>query len=221
MNTKTGRPNGPRQAEREVWGSTAQVVVSILVVLHLLAVFIPPFAFQASPVRGVGSPLADKAMDWARPYVDLMYLNHGYAFFAPNPGASHLLQAELRFADGRPPKTIKMPNLEQHWPRLLYHRYFMLSEHLNSAFAPNEPPPEVAENAEQLQSWRMVREMYERRTAAIESYLKQKYGADEVKLVRIEHRLMDPFEKFELRKRPDDPEMFLQLPETWVEEGPR
>ena len=35
-----------------------------------------------------------------RPYLEAAYLDHGYAFFAPDPGPSHLVRYELEFDDG-------------------------------------------------------------------------------------------------------------------------
>ncbi len=152
-------------------------------------------------------------MGWLRPYIDVMYLNHGYAFFAPNPGSSYLLRARLEYADGRSPVELTLPDRQRHWPRLLYHRHFMLSEHLNAAFAPAEPPPEIGSDRQQVEDWRFVRSMYEARRAAIERYLLTRDEADQVTLEQIEHRLLDPAEVISSR-RLDDPETYLVLPET-------
>jgi len=191
------------------WPVWAKVLVSVLLVLHLTAVFMPPFTFQASPIRGVGSPLAETAMNLVQPYVDAAYLNHGYAFFAPDPGPSHLLRAEIEFADGRPPLVEVMPDLDRHWPRLLYHRHFMLCEHLHASFAPPEPPP----NPEDREAWSRVRDLYERRWAAYENHLKTRHGAERVKLTRLEHVLLDPYE-FSVRGRlPEAEDTYLELRE--------
>ena len=53
-------------------------------------------------------------------------MNQGHHFFAPDPGASTLVQYTVERPDG----TIlegRMPN-RQIVPRLLYHRHFMLTE---------------------------------------------------------------------------------------------
>jgi len=79
------------------------------------------------------------------PYITAAYLDHSYKFFAPNPGASHLVRYDLYFADGT--KRVNsddqiLPDRLGHWPRLLYHRHFMLTEFMN--FPPiwqlGEPP---------------------------------------------------------------------------------
>ena len=196
------------------WRPVARRVASVAIVLHLLAVFVPPFSFQTSPIPGLGSPVAEMAMDLLQPYIDLAYLNHGYAFFAPDPGPSHLLRAELQYEDGRPAEYLILPDLDEHWPRLLYHRHFMLSEHLSAAFAPPEPPPEIASVPDQVATWRFVREMYERRRGAIEEYLRRRYGADRVFLDRLEHRMLDPYEKFELKQNAAAEDTFHLMPES-------
>jgi hypothetical protein len=207
-----------RETAGKSWTPLWRGLISLWLGLHLLAVFMPPFAFQTSPVRGLGSPVAELGMGWLRPYIEALYLNQGYAFFAPDPGPSHLLLARLTFADGRPPLEMRLPDLSRDWPRLLYHRHFMLSEHLHGAFAPDEPPPEMTTDA-QREAWLRARELYRRRKAAIERQLKNRFNASHVELVRIEHRLLDPVEVVTDGKRLDDEDTYLTLPETGFLEG--
>ncbi len=58
------------------------------------------------------------------------FLGHGYRFFAPNPGPSHLVRYEVEFADGRT-ESHRFPDTQEQWPRLLYHRHFMVAEQVN------------------------------------------------------------------------------------------
>jgi hypothetical protein len=102
-----------------------RVVVSAAIAFHLAAVFIG--AWIGSPPT---SPFADQVARPFRAYIYVTDLNHGYRFFAPNPGPSHLFRYQLTFGDGSTQDGY-FPNREEHWPRLLYHRYFMLSENLN------------------------------------------------------------------------------------------
>jgi hypothetical protein len=81
--------------------------------------------------------LAEEVARPFRAYIGVADLNHGYRFFAPNPGPSHLFRYRLSFNDGST-REGHFPNRDEHWPRLLYHRYFMLSENLNT-LAPNGP----------------------------------------------------------------------------------
>jgi hypothetical protein len=234
------------EADRSSWGSSERpgvadvsprwptgwkLLASGLVLLHCTAVFVPPFAF-ACTVGGSSSPFADACMAWLRPYVSLLYLDHGYFFFAPNPGPSHLVQYRLEFDDGRPPVTGRFPDLARQRPRLLYHRHFMLAEALHSRFVPPEPPPEpspppLTATAEQraqyaltqasyqaaLADWRLRRRQYEAMRDSIAAHLRHVYGADRVTLTRIEHRLALPDEVEHLGKRLDAPDLYTELSE--------
>ena len=57
--------------------------------------------------------------------------NHGYHFFAPEPGDSTLLAYEAHRADGTVVSG-RIPNRDI-VPRLLYHRHFMLTEQMKDA----------------------------------------------------------------------------------------
>jgi hypothetical protein len=103
----------------------ARAIVSVLVILHVAAVFIGPWAMAPN------SQLALSVAGAFRPYMDIMSLGNGYRFFAPEPGPSHLVRYELTLDDG----TLKQgvfPDRSLHKPRLLYHRYVMLSEFVNT-----------------------------------------------------------------------------------------
>ena len=102
-----------------------RLAASIVLGLHLLAIVMAPLAMTPS------SPLLIAVWRGFRPYLDAMYLNHGFHFFAPDPGPSHLIRYELEFADGSKSEGI-FPNLSEHSPRLLYHRHFMLTESLGN-----------------------------------------------------------------------------------------
>ena len=121
---------------QEIPGDTAQItvtrwhiIVSVLLLLHLFAIWVAPFSVPPS------SPLAQAMASLFRPYAEAAFLNHGYKFFAPDPGPTHLVRYELETTDG-----IKsggtFPNLKEQQPRLLYHRHMMLSERL-------EGPPQA------------------------------------------------------------------------------
>lgn len=107
------------------WSPASKRAASVLLLLHVAAVAIGPLAVEPT------SQLCRSLWSVAHPYLDIAYLNHGYHFFAPEPGPSHLIRYELDLADGRR-ETGFFPNKETHRPRLLYHRHFMLAEHLNA-----------------------------------------------------------------------------------------
>ncbi len=102
----------------------ARGVVSLLLILHLLAIASAPLAMEPSSLP------AQKVFAFFRPYLDGAFLNHGYHFFAPEPGPSHLIRYELTFSDGRVEVGV-FPNPAEQKPRLNYHRHFMLSEFAN------------------------------------------------------------------------------------------
>ena len=152
-----------------------------------------------------------------RPYCDFTFLNHGYAFFAPDPGPSHLVRAHLEFDDGRPGKDITFPNLKEQRPRLLYHRHFMLSETLNTRFVPPTPPPNTPEDSPAYRSWQHARKAYESITQSFEKHLIKAYGASSAVLTRVEHRqpIPDEFERQKDKMEIDDPRLYRDpSPET-------
>ncbi|MBM81708.1 MAG: hypothetical protein CMJ78_14105 [Planctomycetaceae bacterium] len=99
-------------------------LVTCLLLFHLAAIVIAPWSVPPS------SLLSGSCWEVVQPYLQSTYLNHGYHFFAPEPGASHLIRYELTMPNG---ETVsgRFPDKQEHWPRLLYHRHFMLTEALN------------------------------------------------------------------------------------------
>jgi hypothetical protein len=64
-----------------------------------------------------------------RPYLQFFFLNHGYNYYAPEPAPSTLLDYEVEGPDGSIVARGRLPNRGL-WPRLLYHRYLLLTEHI-------------------------------------------------------------------------------------------
>ena len=60
-------------------------------------------------------------------YLNLLYLNHGYEFFAPDPAGTFVIDYQVTQADGKVIEG-RLPSLELQWPRLFYHRHMMLAE---------------------------------------------------------------------------------------------
>lgn len=110
------------------WWRRSRIVrwaVNAWLMLHLGALLIAPSAV------GPSSDLIHSAWDLFQPYIQVLYLNHGYHFFAPEPGESTLLAYEAERADGTVIRG-RLPDRSTS-PRLLYHRYFMLTEHMRDA----------------------------------------------------------------------------------------
>ena len=84
------------------------------------------------------------------------------------------------------------PDLEQHWPRLLYHRHFMLAEFLNEIHQPPGPPPDLAANdPEGADQWMRSRAQYEHVRQSIVDHLHSKSSGKPVAIRRIEHLIPD------------------------------
>jgi hypothetical protein len=99
--------------------------VNIWLVYHLCGVVIAPAAVAPS------SELIESAWYLVHPYLQFLCLNNGYHFFAPEPTESTLLAYKADRADGTVVEG-RIPN-RSIVPRLLYHRHFMLTEHMKDA----------------------------------------------------------------------------------------
>ena len=135
MLNKTSRNTNEDHASAEIpWAKGTRAVVSVLILLHLAAIFAAPLS--APPPS---SMMGQQAGATFEPYLRALCLYNGYRFFAPNPGPSHLVRYEIESKSG---ETINgtFPDRKKHWPRLLYHRYLMLAETLYnlSSLPPSE-----------------------------------------------------------------------------------
>jgi hypothetical protein len=229
-------PDAPRtctQQEATTAGPAPwlKLVLSGLLALHVTAVFWAPFAF-ASRSEGP-SPLADPIARALRPYIQFFFLDHGYSFFAPEVGPSHLVRYKVEFDDGREPLVGTFPDLKTQQPRLLYHRHFMMSETLHNFYAPPTPPPEPTppplpstaeqralftvqkqEYQEMLTRWRHRRAQYELLWKSYEDHLRTEHGGSKVTLTRVEHELATPLQVQHTGRRLNAKDSYIDLPET-------
>ncbi len=213
------------------WRSPWRGLVSLFLIYHLLAVIAPPLHAITYGRSLDRSPLTTIVLAVVRPYMGAMFLDHGYAFFAPEPGPLHLVRYKVEFADDRPPIEGRFPNLQEERPRLMYHRYFMMAESLESAFIPpTEPPKPVPPPANdpnrlklhieqeanynrQLSQWQVRRSQYEQLRRSMIDHLEHKYPEGTATLTRVRHRLLSPPEVQYEQLRLDDPSTFIDLPE--------
>ncbi len=98
------------------------VLLNCWLVFHLMAIGTSP-----APMPPASPLLVDAALV-ALPYNQALFLNHGYHYFAPDPGASTLITYRIDRSDDIPFKG-RFPTTDIS-PRLLYHRYFMLAENV-------------------------------------------------------------------------------------------
>lgn len=207
-----------------VWSVGLRAVVSLALAYHLLAVLVHPLSV---PPQFAGQPaiLPTRVRPAFQPYITALSLDHSYKFFAPNPGDSHLVRYDLHFADGtkqiNDPKNT-FPDVREHWPRLLYHRYFMLAEHLAPlvdrmppAGQPQDDPrggelvppaPNAAGEAVPSPNEPNPGDVFLR---GIARHLAKKHGASRVDLYYRVHFLSSP-EQILAGKKLDDPESYAE-----------
>lgn len=104
------------------WPRSVRLIVSLAILCYLTVVLLGPLS---NPIASqhFSAPIANAIS----PIHRAMFLGHGYRFFAPEPGPGHLLIYRGVRGDGSSFEG-QFPDAENHWPRLLYHRWFMLSE---------------------------------------------------------------------------------------------
>jgi hypothetical protein len=161
-----------------------RVLITIALLAHLSAITVAPWSGP--------EPAGPLVAMIARPfgtYLDATYSGHGYRFFAPAPGPSHLVRYTLTMPDGTS-KTETFPNKQTEWPRLFYHRHFMLSEKLNGLFdsdepGPNDPPEAHAE-------WQAMRDTFNQTARSYAMHLLVTTGAAEIKLELVRHNIPFP-----------------------------
>jgi len=111
-------------------------------------------------------------------------------------------------------QTLLLPDRNQHWPRLLYHRYFMLAEFYTSRFAPAQVSDEAKKDLEFMQSWAFDKELYDQLQASIAGSLRHSRNVDHVELKRLERLLPDSQQVLKEGWTLNDPRLIRQLPET-------
>ncbi|HVU86867.1 MAG TPA: hypothetical protein VHD36_06075 [Pirellulales bacterium] len=171
-------PEQPAATAGKPWSLWAKLAVSALLVWHLTAVLVGPFMRPPTVLGEVALPIFG-------PYLGAAYMGHSYKFFAPDPGPSHLVRYDLEFADDSH-RTGVFPNLDEEWPRLFYHRHFMLSEFVNLA----PPDPNIPPTTEWAQlPLASGQQQYARSYA---DHLLAKYDARRVTLWLQEHLIPEP-----------------------------
>lgn len=158
-----------RRAAGVPWHPAWRWLISLLIVLHLAAVIVAPWDLLIPPALPPGyipprsadgaepqlppenSPLWQEDLlpqtlhGFFNPYLNLLYLNHGYEFFAPDPSGSNLVRYRIWDSEGNEVVEGEFPDHGEQWPRLFYHRHMMLA-----AQSPDMPPPSGSHVAQHL-----------------------------------------------------------------------
>jgi hypothetical protein len=191
---------------RSGWSDAAKIIASLAIGFHLFAVFVGPWSYPPPSTQ-----LSRDIAEVLSPYIKFMALDNGYRFFAPDPGPSHLIRYELRMPDGSK-RSETFPNLERHWPRLLYHRHFMLSETIYGIASPLMDAPSAATMPpDERAAFQRQQRQAELLKQGVANYLLKQYPeADRVRLFTRIHTLPSPADV--LGGRPlDDPDLYQEF----------
>ena len=161
------------------WPRPVKIAVSAALVAYLAAVIVPPLAGPPP-----ASDLARAVLDPLRPVVHALALDHGYRFFAPNPGPGHAIRWTVTRADGSE-ESGSIPDRDADRPRLRYHRRFMVPEKIAARVPPADAPAEVRREA---------RNDWEPLVRGVARNLLRTTGGVAVRLELIEFYLPDPGE---------------------------
>lgn len=166
------------------WPRWLRVVASLAIGIYLLAVVLPPLAGPPP-----SSALANRLIQPFRPLVGGLSLGHGYRFFAPDPGPGH----SIRWTVTRPDSSTlsgTTPDAVGDWPRLLYHRRFMVAEKIAPLVPPADAPAEIRARAKA--DWLPL-------VKGVAANLLRANGGERITLEMVEHYLPGPEEVAEGR----------------------
>ncbi|MCP4773961.1 MAG: hypothetical protein GY880_06965 [Planctomycetaceae bacterium] len=106
------------------WKPVARTIATVAILIYLFVVVIGPLS---NPIASkyFSDPIARRLAPLHR----ILFLGHGYRFFGPDPGPTHRLVFRGIKNDGSKFEGF-FPDRQNQQPRLLYHRWFMLSETL-------------------------------------------------------------------------------------------
>ena len=116
------REGSPRRAGRP--GLVVRVALTVFIVWHFTGVFLAALCVPM-PSTLVLDVAQHPPMQW---YLDALYMNQGHSFFAPDVGPGHVIRYQLFDQSNQIIEQGEFPSRKEHWPRLLYHRYFMLAD---------------------------------------------------------------------------------------------
>ena len=151
------------------WPRPARTIATVLILIYLLIVVIGPLA---NPVASkyFSGPIARQLAPAHR----ILFLGHGYRFFGPDPGPTHRLVYRGVKNDGSKFEGY-FPDRRSQSPRLLYHRWFMLSETLFIEHA-NQADPQIFQNRQAE---------YERQAARLAS----EHQTNQLRQLKLERQL--------------------------------
>lgn len=212
--------------------SWRRLVVSLLILLHFGGILT---AVTTVPPPGANAPWLTMQV-WTRfyrPYLQFVYLNNAYHFYAPEPGPATLLWFQIVYEDGSVCWEV-VPNRKAHAkdPLMIeYYRRLSLTENVNQlAPVPFVPPevqrrrllgsiatgipspdefvpffPGVGQYRPPAPNARRFMESYVRHVA--ESYARQESNIKGIRVYRVVHSIVQPGD-FARGLNPRDPTLY-------------
>lgn len=110
------------EASRIAPGLATRIGLSGILAVYLFLVVLGPLSIPIASADLTG-PLANLI----RPVHQALFIGHGYRFFGPDPGPSHIVEYRITDSNGEIVEG-RFPDRDVYQPRLRYHRWFMLSE---------------------------------------------------------------------------------------------
>ncbi len=156
-----------------------RALASAAILIYLAAVIIAPLSGPPP-----ASQLSQLLLQPFRPLLGALYLGHGYRFFAPDPGPGHSLRWTMTMPDGSS-RSGTIPDAAHDWPRLLYHRRFMVAEKIAALVPPVDVPAEIRSQARA--DWLPL-------VKGVAGHLLRSQGGNQVTLDMVEHYLPGPDE---------------------------
>jgi hypothetical protein len=205
------------------------VAVSVLVLVH--------FGGIVTAVMTVAPPNREPAylpsVVWAgfyHYYLQFMYLNNAYHFYSPEPGPPTLLWFYVRYEGEDKPVKIEIPVRSAFRTREEYQRRLSITENANvnipgippevlqelltrralAGSALDLPKPSAEEYREPTIYSKKLLESYARHVAR--SYPSKKNpgaAVESIKIYRITHKILEPYQMGAGKLAPDDPTTYL------------
>ncbi len=134
---RAGGPDGAGDVPGRPWPTWARGLASAALGFHLTAMLAVALAGRPA------SPLQQGFAGLFAGYTVGLNQDVTHRYYAPAPGPTPVVAAEIRYEDGRPSQTVRLPDRSV-WPRVRYQRQLALAYHLNDDFqrarnAPGEP----------------------------------------------------------------------------------
>ena len=112
--------------------------------------------------------------------------------------------------------SVTFPDKHKQWPRLLYHRHFMLAEFLHQLHVPPFDAELAGDDERFAREWQAERGVFELVRDSMSQHTEAKFGATAARIERLEHRLPSDDEVLRQRLPLDSPVLYITLPDAPV-----